>query len=258
MARRLIVVVVIGLLAANVLAQSGQAQSNAPRPYTPTTLRLLNQRIPEVTFDQVPFESVMDWVKELTGANVVVRWEMLEQMGIERDKPITIKVKNLRLSQVLWMVMNEAGGSDVKLAYRAAGTLLILSTEEDLSRELVLKVYDVGDLLTSAPRFTNAAQLDPGQALNQQGQGGQGGGGGGGSQLFQTGQNNDNNEDDTVGGADIDTLIQLITDTVEPDSWTVNGGIGQIYPYRSSIVVYNTLLVHQRIGGYVEDTVLGP
>lgn len=257
MTRRLIAACVISLFAATAVAQTEFGRMRAPQPRIPTTIRLLNQRIPEVTFDQVPFEQVMDWVKELTGANVVVRWETLEQMGIERDKPITIKVKNLRLSQVLWMIMNEAGGSDVKLAYRAAGTLLILSTEEDLSEERVLKVYDVADLLTSAPNFTNAAQLDPGQALNQQGQGGAGGGGGASSQLFQSNQQN-NEDDGDVQGADIETLIQLITDTVEPDSWVAGGGVGQIFPYRSSIVVYNTLLVHQRIGGYVEDTVIGP
>ena len=241
-------------------AQTNWRQNRAPAPPPPSsdTLRLLNQRIPEVSFDNVPFEQVMDWVAELTGANVVVRWQMLEDSGVERDKPITIKMKNLRLSQVLWMVMNEAAGSDLRLAYRASGSMLILSTEEDLAKEVVIKVYDVADLLTSAPRFNNAATMDPSQALNQMGQGGGGGGGGGGSQLFQNNNQQQQNESNAQGtGTDIEQLIELITQTVEPDSWAANGGLGQIYAFQKSLVVSNSLLVHQKIGGHIteEETV---
>lgn len=258
MTRRLIAVCVITLFVATALGQARAPDRgvSSPQPRSSNTIRLLNHRVPEVGFDEVPFEQVMDWVAELTGANVVVRWQVLEDAGIERDKPITIKLKNLRLSQVLWMIMNEAAGSDLKLAYRASGSLLILSTEEDLSQEMVLKVYDVGDLLTSPRYFTNAAQLDPGQALNQQGQGG--GGSGGGTQLFQSNQNqNENNERQDQGGG-IEELITLITDTVEPDSWVDNGGTGQIYAFRNNLVVYASLLVHQRIGGHVREAAIGP
>ena len=37
-----------------------------------------------------------------------------------------------------------------------------------------------------------------------------------------------------------------------------NGGTGQIYPFRTSIVVYNNLLVHQRLGGYTQEGAVGP
>ena len=193
-----------------------------------------------------------------TEANVVVRWEKLEDIGVDRDKPITLKVRNLRLSQVLWMIMNEAGGSDVKLAYRATGNMLVLSTEEDLSSEMIVRVYDVSDLLANVPRFTNASRLDPAQSLNQLSQNsgnlgsGGGGGGGGQSQLFETGQN-DENDDDGDGSGSMAEIVQLITDLVEPDSWVQGGGPGTIQPFRKHIVVRNTLLVHQRLGGYVSE-----
>ncbi|MBU0637781.1 MAG: hypothetical protein KKB50_02875 [Planctomycetes bacterium] len=261
MLRRFLISVTILAL---VSAAAGQTQDSNRRTRGPVhaplpqTLRLLNQRIPEVAFEDAPFEQVMEWVAEFTRSNVVVRWPTLEDAGIERDKPISIRVRNLRLSQVLWMIMNEAGGSDLKLAYRASGNLLIMSTEEDLAREMIVKIYDVSDLLVRVPRYTNAARLDPAQALNQLGQGGGGGGGGGSQQLFQTeGGQNDNN-DDQGGGIVMDELVQLITDTVEPDSWVDNGGLGTIQALRGQLVVRNTILVHQRLGGYVEDTTVGP
>lgn len=230
-----------------------------------STVALLNQRIPEVSFSDQPLEKVMDWVQEYTGANVVVRWQTLEDSGVDRDKPISLRVRNLRFSQVLWMVMNEAGGADIKLAYRASGNLIVLSTAEDLGKELITKVYDISDLLTRAPRFANAAQLDPAQALQNVGQqqggfgagggaggGGGGGGGGQGGQLFQGGGQN-NQEDDVDPQQDIDRIIKLIEDTVEPDTWTANGGTGSVRNFRSLLVVRNTILVHQRIGGLLRD-----
>ncbi len=238
-------------------AQSAKSQN---------TRALLNQRIPEVIFEGAPFEQVMEWVSEFTQANVVIRWQVIEDAGIERDKPISMKVRNLRLAQILWMIMNEAGGSDVKLAYRASGQLLIMSTEEDLSKEMITKVYDISDLLVRAPRFTNAAQLDPGQALQavaQQGGGGfgggggggfgGGGGGGGGQNLFQNTNQNNNNEDFANPADDIQRIIELITQTIEPDTWVEGGGLGSIQSFRNLLVVRNTILVHQRIGGPIYD-----
>jgi hypothetical protein len=83
-----------------------------------------------------------------------------------------------------------------------------------------------------------------GQGQGQQGQGGQYG-------------------QDRGGGAagddmQMQELVELIQQAVEPDSWQVNGGLGHIVPFQRSIVVRNTILVHQRLGGYVtEEDVMG-
>lgn len=226
-----------------------------------TTLQLMNMRVPEVTFAGVPFEQVMSWLEEYTGVNVNVRWQMLEENGVEKDKPISIKARNLRLSQILYLIMNEAGGTDVKLAYRATGNLILLSTHEDLGKDMITRVYDVSDLLVRIPRFTNAANLNPAQALNQAGQGGAGGGGGG--QLFEDNEQSGEGgaggmgEGGAVGGGtEMQQLVSLITDTVEPESWVANGGLGSITPLRGQIVVRNNILVHQRIGGMLEESTL--
>jgi hypothetical protein len=208
-------------------------------------------------------EQVMDWLREYTGLNLNVRWQILADSGIERDKPISLDVKNVRLSQVLWMIMNEAGGPDVLMAYRAGGNLLILSTQEDLGKEMVRKVYDVGDLLVQPRRFTNGIQIQASQALQNAGQPGQGGGGGssggifgGGGQGQGGGQQQGLNEGEGGQGggeAEIQKLIELITSTVEPESWTANGGDGTITAFRRQLVVRNSILVHQQLGGFLEE-----
>ncbi len=258
-----VVCVALGMcLAGSASAQQpGVVNRPVPRQNLPTTLKMLEQRVPEVSFADVPFEQVVEWISDFTGANVNVRWAALENSGIERDKRVSMKMRNIKLSQVLWLLMSEVGGSDVKLAYRASGNLILISTHEDLGKDMVVRAYDVSDLLVRIPRFTNAANLNPSQALNQAGQSGQGSGGGG-SQIFdeQEDEQNSRDEDNQQGGArsaDMQQLIQLVTDVVEPDSWVTAGGLGTITSIRNTLVVRNTILVHQQLGGYLED-VEGP
>lgn len=245
-----------GLLAAAVLAQDNTRRRPAPRAQVPDTLRILNQRIPDVRFQDTPFEQVMEWLADLTQLNISVRWQTLQDAGVERDTPISIQARNLRLTQVLWLIMNDAGGSEVKLGYRASGNLMVLSTAADLDKEMITKIYDVSDLLTTLPQATRQAAFDVTQGMGQSG--GSGGGGGGGSGMFggqgsgiNQGQDTQNQ---TSGATEIQTLVELIEQTVEPDSWRTNGGPGTIVPFQRMLIVRNTILVHQRLGGYVSDS----
>lgn len=245
------VLVAVGLVV-TLAACTASAQSEGVR--TPSALRYLDERIPEVSFEEQPFDQVIDFLENLTRMQIEPRWQVLEDAGIERDKPITLDLKNLRLSQVLYMLMNEAAGPDVKLAYRASGNLLILSTADDLGKEMFTKVYDVSDLLVRAQRFTNAPQLD---LAGQGGQMGGQGGGMGGQNIFggQGGSGSQREDDeDRDDDADIDELITLIIQTVEPDSWADNGGLGTINHFRGRLlVVRNSVFVHQALGGWVEE-----
>lgn len=226
---------------------------------------LLRQRVPEIAFEEAPLDQVIDWLTDTSGMSIIVRWDALTSSGVDRDKAISVRARNLELSQILWLIMNQAGGTDLRLAYRASGEMLVLSTADDLGREMITRVYDISDLLIRAPRFTNAAQLDPGQALQQAAQagaqsglgggmggGGGGGGAGGGGQLFQGGQGGGRQEDGDPQ-ADIERLISLITDSIEPETWQNNGGNGSVRAFRNLLVVHNTVLVHQRLAGPVPE-----
>ncbi len=255
---RLMTATAIGLM---LLSSTAMAQRLANRGRTArprNTLAVLNQRIEEINFDEAPLDQVMSWLAEITKLNVMVKWQVLEDNGIERDKPISIHAKNLRLSQILWMIMSEAGGTDVTLAYRASGNLLVLSTAKDLGSEMIVRVYDVSDLLVRLPRFTGAPNID----IQQVGQNA-GTVGGGGTNIFGGSTGTSSTQDDQqygnqqagIGGVDEETmqrLIDLIQTTIEPDTWAANGGEGTIQAFGPQLVVRNNILVHQLIGGPVE------
>lgn len=78
-----------------------------------------------------------------------------------------------------------------------------------------------------------------------------GGGGQGGQQGAEQGDLNG-------GEAQLEKLIDLIEQAVEPESWQKNGGTGTIFAFQRMLVIRNTILVHQRLGGYLtEDEVVG-
>lgn len=250
MRRSLMLGLAVTLLAGTVATQAQPAmQRRALRAQVPQTLRLLNQRLPEIRFDAVPFETVMQYIQELTQINVSVRWEKLENAGVERDAPITIQARNLRLSQVLWMIMNAATDSDLTLAYRMSGNLLILSTEEDLGRELITKVYDVADLMVRIPNTQRPFYENNNTSLGE---------GSSGGSIFGDSQNQQRQQQDQYEPGqptpEMSNLIEVIQQTIEPDTWAVNGaGEGHIQSYGHLLIVTNTILVHQKIGGYVTE-----
>lgn len=249
MRRNLILGLAFTLFAGTIVVEAQTAmQRRAARSQIPQTLRLLNRRLPEVRFDAVPFETVMQHIHDLTQINLVVRWEKLENAGIERDAPITFLARNLRLRQVLYMIMNSATDSDLTLAYRMSGDLLVLSTDEDLGREQITKVYDVADLMVRVPNTPQPFYENSNSSLGQ---------GGSGGSIFGNSQNRQQQQNQYQPGqptGEMQALIEVIQQTIEPDSWAVNGaGEGHVQSYGHLLIVTNTILVHQKIGGYITD-----
>lgn len=246
---------VAGLLAISLLAGSAFAQTEnrakiAQRTYN--TVELLESQVADIEFVDQPLDTVIDWLgKEFPGLNIYVNWQKLESLSIEKTKDVTLSLRGFTLSRVLWMIMKEASGGEVRLAYRASGNLIVISTEEDLGTEMVVKVYDVTDLIVRVRNFTNAPQIDIQQAA-------QSGGGGGGQNIFgggSGGQEEDEQEEDQPGEVDpeMQLLIDMITTTIDFDSWQVNGGKGTITAFRRQLVVRNNIGVHQKLGGAIEE-----
>jgi len=206
-----------------------------------SVLRHLNQRLPQVTFTAAPLEQVVEWLAQQTELDVVVRWQALEEAGLERERPICLHVRHLRLSQVLWLILNEAGGPDLKLAYLAGDGLLVISTAEDLERQMVTKVYDVADLLGRVPDFGAAPRIDPAQWAGET------------RGCFATPGAAGSEGYENKPGTSSEELRQVVIDTVEPWSWAEHGGLGTIRAYGHVLVVRNSLRVHQQLGGVSEE-----
>ena len=127
--------------------------------------------------------------------------------------------------------------------------MLILSTEDDLGKEVITRVYDVTDLALSMPSIGRPEFSQQNQGLGQSGQSG------GGGSVF--GQSQTQSQQNTQTGAEdqMTKLVDIIQKTVEPDTWVANGGsLGHIEIYGKLLIVRNTIYAHQQLAGFVSES----
>lgn len=238
----------------------------------------LETRLPQAAFVDSSLEDALRYLAETAGVNLIVRWERLATVGIERDQTISLHARNLRFGQVLWLVLHQAAGDGPPLAYRLDRELLMISTADDLNAELITRIYDVREIIMPLEQVRPTAEFgrsrDFVQTVNAQvAEGavavtpvlGRLSSGvslwgstnitGGEQFLFagQGGQQDDGDEYEEARRRNLEELVAMIQAGVEPDSWAINGGRGTVAVFRDMLIIRNTPLVHQQIGGPIRE-----
>lgn len=217
--------------------------------------------LPANDFRDAPLEEVCRTLEKQTHTNMVVRWNRLFEAGVPRDAPITLKTHQLPLDQALWLVFGQLESATEPLAYRAEQNVLLISTARDLGREMVTRVYDVRDLIQTRPReasiFTGHVYQIPRVTRVAVAPGVAGGevvsdtyGSGTRVNASTSGDDPVDDDNDDAPERHMRELIDAITASVEPESWDVNGGRGVIRAWRGSLLVHNSIAVHQQIAGF--------
>jgi hypothetical protein len=237
MLRRLLAAVAVALLAIVLVSP----QDAAAR----VTGASLNRTLPEMKFDGVALADAVDFLRDITSANIVVNWRALEAAGVTRDTVINLRLRNVSLRKALTLICSEASGGE-GVTYTLDDGVVEITTTDLANQKTYTRVYPVGDLLMEIPNFTDA----PDFSLQSQ-QGSQGGGGGGGQGLFGgSGQGQGQEEDKGPTKAErAEELLSLIRDTIYPDVWRENGGTASIRMWRDNLVVTAPRNVHEAIGG---------
>ena len=212
------------------------------RPADTPADRHLRQVLPEVTFDQLPLETVIERLRQASGANLFVNWRALREAGVEKTAPISLRLKGLTLGQVLTKVLDDvAVTSDALLDFTVHDGVIVVTSFKDLSRYTFVRSYDVRDVVdeatTPVPAFTPAPP----------------------SGLWAAPTTNPTPPPGSVGvcfqGAPVtprqervDELCRLVAETVSPDSWRDAGGtLGIVYGFGGRLVVLQTSENHRQI-----------
>jgi hypothetical protein len=222
----------------------------------------LQKTVPDVRFESLPFGQVLQFFAEVSQANIHTDWQGFADAGIERDKPITINLRNLPLERVLRVVLDTAGGY-VRLGYEVRDGVLLIATQEQLDQDLITRVYPVRDLLVAMAlklqREQTVAKSAPAAGILA-------------SELAKATdaeyreqlakRSMTATQPTSVPTAEVDEafvaqaeqeLQELLRLTVLPDSWRENGGYGTARIYNGALAVRQWRRAQREVERFLAD-----
>lgn len=243
----------------------------------------------DVRFENQPLSEVMDILSAAVGVNFHLNEQGLNAEGVTSDMPITISLREpVSLRSALNLILEP-----LHLSYVIRNEVLEITSETVRRSDVVTKVYNVGDLVIPIPNFVPSYNMGlPGaiRAAQASMPYGQQFGGSGTVPLTVMAQNElqpstisplalaQMGPNGTIpsmasgaraqqplgfgpgglgGGvaADFDSLIELITSTIAPESWDEVGGPGAVSPYQGnlSLVISQTQEIHEQIADLLEQ-----
>ncbi|HEX3999973.1 MAG TPA: hypothetical protein VHX65_15585 [Pirellulales bacterium] len=238
-------------------------------------------------FKQAPLSEVLDYLKKITQVNMYIDAEGLKAEGVSGDEPVSIDLtRDIQLKSALALILQP-----LHLNYVIKDEVLKITSEDQRHGQVYTKSYPVADLVIPIPNFSPDGRQGINAALREGydriGYGGASGGAFGagtmgalagdpkggnvspgvqaqflpvGTGQVRSGSNQKNGYAGPGGAgggnqADFDSLIELITSTVSPQSWDSNGGAGSIAPFNTNLtlVVSQTQEIHEQIADLLQQ-----
>jgi len=244
--------------------------------------RALDVPVKQLSVDGMSLERTLNYLRDASGANLVVNWKVLEQAGVAKDTTITLNVKELPLKKMMRLVLDQAS-PNAQLVFDVSDNVITVTTQEEADRHMVTKVYVVDDLLLQAsnkqaPNLNLSLTVSGGNGAGGYGSGqgtgfGTGGGMGGtgtgrtgsifdpptgtgtgrtGSGTTGSGTGTTAQGPNTAKQQAGDDLAALIRDVVRPNIWKENGGTASVKYTMGKLIVTAPVSVQEAIGGPVE------
>ncbi|SMP76837.1 general secretion pathway protein D [Neorhodopirellula lusitana] len=241
----------------------------------------------ELKYRNRPLGEVLDDLSAVTGVPIAIDSRALAAVRVTRDTPVSKSINNrISLQSALNLLLD-----DMDLTFVLKNDVLNITSREARRTMTETRTYRVADLVTPIPNFISGYEhglsgalksayqmvnpstdvhvvpvsmtdLGGGMANNRSssmgknmlgqynpmGNGGGFSGGLGAASAMSGGRG---------GGsmADFDSLMQLIQQTIEPDTWEALGGVGTMapYPQNLSLVISTTSDVHDQIVDLLES-----
>lgn len=243
-----------------------------------------------LNFRDSPLATVLEHLANLAQVNLHLDPQGLAEEAVSSDTPVTIRLsQEISLRSALNLILQP-----LHLSYVIKDEVLKVTSEQMRDGEVFTVTYDVADLVIPIPNFVPGKMGISAGLSEAYGDLGYGGGGGpwgaqtgpmavmasndgranagainpavlaqlgasrgGGATGMSNPMTSGFGPGSPGGGqqADFDSLIELITSTVKPQTWDEVGGPGSIAPFETnlSIVVSQTQDVHEEIVDLLEQ-----
>ncbi len=200
-------------------------------------------------FDRVPFDEVIERLAQANNINILPNWKNLANANVDRKSTIDLRLPaEISLKKTLTEVLDQASGQ-VQLGFVVSEGVISIATQAHLDQKTETRVYDISDLLFEIPELTNAPMMDlrnmtpPSPFGNEREQ----------LPWVQGDDDDDHPEIDINRNDRVSTIINLIMDTIAPESWRDRGGsIGMMRELNNQLVVTQNAATQQRVSGLLD------
>ena len=167
----------------------------------------LDRKLPDLTFKDDKLLDVVDFLRDVTGANIFINWRALELAGIEKETKISVHFKDVKFEKALATIIEIAGAGKAKLGSEVDEGVITVTTAEDLQQHtIVTKTYDIRDLL-HGKALVGKMQQSPAEMPRER----------------------------------VELVMKLVTGTIDSESWRDNGGkIGVLKEIHGQLIVTQT------------------
>ncbi|HEX8343064.1 MAG TPA: hypothetical protein VF624_19330 [Tepidisphaeraceae bacterium] len=211
---------------------------------------MLNKTLPEVRFQDVAFSDALEFLRDTTQMNLVIDWAALEQVGVGKDTPVSLRLRNAKVQKVMTLLLEAAGPG--LLAIDVDDNIVNVTTRIKADDKVITVVYPVADLLLEIPDFKG-----PKMSLTDSNSGGGRNGGSGGSGSGSSSGGLFNNENAEENGRETrrtrveraEELIDLIKTTIRPEVWDTNGGRARIKYFNNNLIITAPRSIQSAIAG---------
>lgn len=111
--------------------------------------RLMRTRRVTLDFQATPFADAAAFLRDVTGLNIVVS-RKAQELVADSGKSVTLKLSKIRLGNALNLMMKSLSED---LCYGIKHGVLMFGTKEEFDASLVLRFYDIQDLVKRPPDF---------------------------------------------------------------------------------------------------------
>jgi len=102
------------------------------------TRETLKRELPDFKADGMSLSDIIDFLRDVAGANIFVNWRALEAAGVDRKAPLTVSAGKMPLSEALHELLTAAsGGDEEKLGYDVQEGVIVISTADDLKKKSI-------------------------------------------------------------------------------------------------------------------------
>ena len=91
----------------------------------------LDRVLPEVNVPGVGLGDVIDFLRDVTGANIYVQWKALEAVGIGKETPVTFRAKDVKFRTALTKILDSVATPKGKAQFTVDDGHILISTVPD-------------------------------------------------------------------------------------------------------------------------------